>query len=41
MNNPMILRGQARRCRALVKTAMEREVVEQLRLWAVELAERN
>jgi hypothetical protein len=39
MDNPKMLRGQARRCRALMKTVMEPEVIEQLRLWAVELAE--
>ena len=29
----------ARRCRELEKTAIEPEVVEQLRIWATELAE--
>jgi hypothetical protein len=33
------LREQARRCRVLSKTAVEPEVIEQLRVWAVELAE--
>jgi hypothetical protein len=28
----------AKRCRDLVKTALEPEVVEQLRIWATELA---
>jgi hypothetical protein len=40
MHNPKMLRGQARRCRTLMKTAMEPKVIEQLRLWAVELAEK-
>lgn len=38
MHDPNSLREQARRCRALSKTAMEPEVIEQLRVWAVELA---
>jgi hypothetical protein len=39
MHDPSSLREQARRCRALAKTAAEPEVIEQLRVWAVELAE--
>jgi hypothetical protein len=39
MHDPRSLREQARRCRALAKTAVEPEVIEQLRVWAVELAE--
>ena len=39
MNDPTSLREQARKCRALSKTAVEPEVVEQLRVWSVELAE--
>jgi hypothetical protein len=39
MQDPSSLREQARRCRALSKTAIEPDVVEQLRVWAVELAE--
>jgi hypothetical protein len=39
MNHPKSLREQARKCRALSKTAVEPEVIEQLRVWAVELAE--
>src|SRR5215475_11503101 len=39
MHDPGSLREQARRCRALSKTAVEPEVIEQLRVWAVELAE--
>ena len=39
MNDPTSLREQARKCRALSKTAVEPEVVEQLRIWSVELAE--
>jgi hypothetical protein len=34
MHDPKILRGQARRCRALMKTVIELEAIEQLRLWA-------
>jgi hypothetical protein len=33
------LREQSRKCRALSKTAIELEIVEQLQVWAVELAE--
>jgi len=39
MRDPNSLREQARRCRALSKTAVEPEVIEQLRVWAVDLAE--
>jgi hypothetical protein len=39
MNDPNSLREQARRCRDLSKTAVEPEVIEQLRVWSVELAE--
>jgi len=39
MNDPTSLREQARKCRALSKAALEPEVIEQLRVWAVELAE--
>ena len=39
MNDPNSLREQARRCRDLSKTTLEPEVIEQLRVWAVELAE--
>ena len=39
MHDPISLREQARKCRALSKTAVEPEVIEQLRVWAVELAE--
>ena len=39
MHDPISLRERARRCRALAKTAVEPEVIEQLRVWAVELAE--
>jgi hypothetical protein len=38
MHNPISLREQ-RKCRALSKTAVEPEVIEQLRVWAIELAE--
>jgi hypothetical protein len=39
MHDPKSLREQARKCRALSKTAVEPEVIEQLRVWSVELAE--
>jgi hypothetical protein len=39
MHDPNSLREQACRCRALSKTAVEPEVIEQLRVWAVDLAE--
>jgi hypothetical protein len=39
MHDPNSLRKQARKCRVLSKTAVEPEVIEQLRVWAVELAE--
>ena len=39
MHDPNSLRDQARRCRALSKTAAEPEVIEQLKVWSVELAE--
>ena len=39
MNDPTSLREQAKRCRTLSKITTELEVIEQLRVWAVELAE--
>jgi hypothetical protein len=39
MQDPNHLREQARRCRVLAKTAIEPEVIEQLRVWSVELAD--
>ena len=39
MRHPKSLREQASQCRALMKTATEPEVIEQLRIWVVELAE--
>jgi hypothetical protein len=39
MQNFSLLRKQAKRCRILSKTAVKPEVIEQLRVWAVELAE--
>jgi hypothetical protein len=39
MREPNNLREQARRCRVLAKTAIEPEVIEQLRVWSVELAD--
>ena len=38
-HDPNFLREQARRCRLLSKTAVEPEVIEQFRVWAVDLAE--
>ena len=39
MQDPSLLRKQAKRCRILSKTAVKPEIIEQLRVWAVELAE--
>ena len=39
MQDPNRLREQARRCRVLAKTAIEPDVIEQLRVWSVELAD--
>ena len=39
MREPDDLREQARRCLFLAKTATEPEVIEQLRVWSVELAD--
>lgn len=39
MRDPDYLREQARHCRALVKTAVEPEIIEQFRIWATELAD--
>ena len=39
MHDPNSLREQARKCRVLSRAAIEPEVSEQLRIWAVELAE--
>ena len=39
MRDPDYLREQARRCRVRLKTAVEPEVIAQLRVWAVELAD--
>ncbi len=39
MNDPTSLREQAKRCRTLSKIITEPEAIEQLRVWAVELAE--
>ena len=39
MNDPKHLHDQARKCRALLRTAREPGVIEQLRVWSVELAE--
>jgi hypothetical protein len=39
MTNPSHLREQARKCRVLAKTAIDPELIEQLRIWSVELAD--
>ena len=39
MRDPDYWREQARRCRVRLKTAVEPEVIDQLRVWAVELAD--
>ena len=39
MQDPKHLREQARKCRTLGKIAIEPELVEQFRLWSVELAD--
>ena len=39
MTDPSHLRERARKCRVLSKTAIDDELVEQLRIWSVELAD--
>ena len=39
MHDAQSLREQAKRCRTLSKSITEPEVIDQLRVWAVELAE--
>ena len=39
MRNPNHLREQARRCRAMSKTAIEPDLIEQLRVWSIELVD--
>jgi hypothetical protein len=39
MHDANYFRGRARRCRALSKTAMEPEAIEQLRVWAADFTE--
>ena len=39
MTDPNHLREQARECRVLAKTAIDHELIEQLRIWSVELAD--
>jgi hypothetical protein len=39
MQDPKNLREQAQKCRALSKTAIEPDLIEQLRVWSVELAD--
>ena len=38
MSDPEYLRRLAWRCRVVSKTAVETEVIEQMRVWAVDLA---
>ena len=39
MHDPDYLREQARCCRVRLKTAVEPEVIDQLQVWAIELAD--
>ena len=39
MQDPKDLRQQARKCRTLANTAIEPELIEQFRVWSVELAD--
>jgi hypothetical protein len=39
MRDPHELRSLARTCRDLARSALEPEIIDQLRLWAVELAD--
>ena len=39
MQDPNHLREQSRKCRTLAKTVIEAELIEQLRMWSVELAD--
>jgi hypothetical protein len=39
MRDPKLLREQARKCRVLANSAIEPEVIEQFRVWSVELAD--
>ena len=39
MQDPNHLREQARKCRTLAKSAIEPELIEQLRVWSIELAD--
>ena len=39
MHDPQGVRNFARECRERAKTAIEPDVIDQLRLWAVELAD--
>ena len=39
MQDPKHLREQARKCRTLAKIAIEPELIEQFRVWSVELAD--
>jgi hypothetical protein len=39
MHDPKFLRDRARRCRALMRSTVEPDVIEQLRVWAIDLTE--
>ena len=39
MRDPQECWSLARKCRERAKTAIERDIIDQLRLWAVELAD--
>ena len=39
MRDPQECRRLSRQCRERAKTAIERDIIDQLRLWAVELAD--
>jgi len=39
MRDPNYLRDQEKRCRTLSKSAIEPDLIEQLRVWSVELAD--
>ena len=38
MHDPKDLRSLSRQCRERAKTALEPDVIDQLRIWAIELA---
>ena len=39
MRDPQECRSLSRKCRERAKTAIDRDIIDQLRLWAVELAD--